>query len=584
MVVANNALAKDPKRMAPKATMKATAEMATTTMEPSRDSCGRITASGSGCVRRPSSTQLGATSSGDAFPLEGNSGRNDGNRVAGSALSASAAPSTTRERIAQKVMPEIHPGDPLLYMMPEQLHRYYRPLPLLVQLLSALMATWAAASTTWKRLAWWQPLAVLRGTRPAPTVGRLAAFLFKSLTWTFLAQALLQEVAGPPSRISMQQLLQRYFLPSPLSQYREIAVPQAENADGSPFTLGVHYLEYINDNWNSTINDRIESKTNAMTSPPPRFDALYLQHGFGASSLSWLPAIPVLAERMRARVALGHDAVGFGFTDRPEDLRWYTSKQSARIARQILLENGTPSGSGEGRASGGVGTSRKSIALMGHSMGALAILRLAVELPKETAKFIVLSAPALGINKRSPPSARAVSEAPSSLMRKGIHPIVSAVQRKVLRPAGVYLLRRVIGTKGAWKLGLKAAWGDPRRVTDSDVLRFSWPAIGRGWENGILKFARAQAMPQEDELDDDKVLMQRVLELPNTKVAIILGSKDQVVKSDRIRKFMNQFPDVAIVELDGLGHDAFEEDTNVFCDTVDQLLGSSDWNDESSCV
>ena len=39
----------------------------------------------------------------------------------------------------------------------------------------------------------------------------------------------------------------------------------------------------------------------------------------------------------------------------------------------------------------------------------------------------------------------------------------------------------------------------------------------------------------------------------------------------------NQVP---IVELDGLGHDAFEEDEERFCKTVDQLL-STLWNDKN---
>jgi pimeloyl-ACP methyl ester carboxylesterase len=496
-------------------------------------------------------------------------------------LTATAAPSTTQEM--QKLKPEIHPGDPYLHMIPGNLHRYYRPLPWLVQLMSGLVATYLAALTTWKmRLAWWRPLSILRGIRAAPTLGQVASLVCKSLVWTCVAQGVLQEVFGPPSRISMQELLQRYFLPSSLSQYRQIAVPPEESSGEGPFRLGVHYLEYVNGDWSTARGASMESNNATTASLPPRFDALYLQHGFGASSLSWLPAIPMLVHRMRAQVGLGHDAVGFGFTERPEDLKWYTSKQSARVAQQILLETGV-GGDMEGGASRTTRnkSAAKSIALMGHSMGALAILRLATALPENTAKFIILSSPALGINKRSPLSAQAMSKPRSWLRRTAIHTIATVVQRNLLQPMGVYFLRRVIGTKCSWKAGLKAAWGDPRRVSDSDVLRFSWPAIGLGWENGIIKFARAQAMLQEDELDDDKVLMQRVLELPHTKVAVILGSKDRIVSSKRVLKFMEQFPQVPIVELDCLGHDAFEEDTGRFCDTVDQLLVSADWDEEN---
>jgi pimeloyl-ACP methyl ester carboxylesterase len=142
---------------------------------------------------------------------------------------------------------------------------------------------------------------------------------------------------------------------------------------------------------------------------------------------------------------------------------------------------------------------------------------------------------------------------------------------------GKYALRRIVGTEGSWKSGLKAAWGDPAKVSDGDVLRFSWPSIGENWEEGILNFASAQGLPQEDELDDDRTLLQRVLDLPNTKVVVVLGSKDRVVPSTHVKKFMENFDRkdrVPIIELDGLGHDAFEEDTEAFCDAVDQLLKS----------
>jgi pimeloyl-ACP methyl ester carboxylesterase len=144
------------------------------------------------------------------------------------------------------------------------------------------------------------------------------------------------------------------------------------------------------------------------------------------------------------------------------------------------------------------------------------------------------------------------------------------------------MLRRIVGTNGSWKSGLKFAWGDPDAVTDGDVLRFSWPAIGEHWEEGILTFASAQGLPQEDELDDDRTLMRRVLDLPNTTVVIVLGSKDKVVPARLVYKFMETFDrkdTVPIVELEGLGHDAFEEDTETFCDTVDRLL-ESHWNEK----
>jgi pimeloyl-ACP methyl ester carboxylesterase len=129
-------------------------------------------------------------------------------------------------------------------------------------------------------------------------------------------------------------------------------------------------------------------------------------------------------------------------------------------------------------------------------------------------------------------------------------------------------------------MGLQSAWGDPNKVRDSDVLRFQWPSIGAGWERGLLRFAQAQGNVHN--ALDDATLLKRVLELPNTTVAIILGSKDKVISSKLIRTFLhdNDFEEqVPVIELEGLGHDAFEEDVDAFVDAVEQLLSA--WNQTS---
>jgi pimeloyl-ACP methyl ester carboxylesterase len=129
--------------------------------------------------------------------------------------------------------------------------------------------------------------------------------------------------------------------------------------------------------------------------------------------------------------------------------------------------------------------------------------------------------------------------------------------------------------KNFWKQGLQLAWGDPKKVSDSDALRFQWPSIGAGWERGLIKFAQAQARPT---LLTDSELLQEVLKLENTTVAVIYGSNDRVVSSKIINKFFQTFPQVPLVELDGLGHDPFEEDTEGFVQVVEELLEK--WNTE----
>jgi len=533
----------------------------------------------------------------------------------------------------------ISPTEPFLHLLPDELRPCYRSPSRTIQALTLLFTTWmAVAFTTWKR-----------------RVPAVSKFLLRSVAYFVIAQVALQETLLrkrlSPSRVTTEALVQRYCLPSTLSRYESITIdplvlpsattstsrtasppstadPSESNLDvDSSISLGVHYLRYDNENSNNNSNSSSSTDENPSALPSTAgkqtrtFDAVYFQHGFGASSLSWLPVMPSLAKRLGARVALGHDAVGFGFTDRPRDLRWYTAKQSSRIAHQILKHHspsaagavisgqigkgngdGDHNGNGDSDA-GSVDETKPSplpVCLVGHSMGSLSVLRLATALPRETPKLIVLSSPALGLlGRKPPPSAEqtnrtgplgsALADAFAAL----VDPIGRALRRAIVRPCARYALRRAIGTPNAWRKGLEAAWGDPSCVTeDSDVLRYSWPSIGAGWEDGILNFAAAQGLPQEDDLDDDALLFQRVLELPRTKVLVVLGARDRVVPTASVKAFLetvrlsssssssssSQQSDAAsasepiVVEMEGLGHNAFEEDRTAFVQTVEQLV------------
>ncbi len=123
--------------------------------------------------------------------------------------------------------------------------------------------------------------------------------------------------------------------------------------------------------------------------------------------------------------------------------------------------------------------------------------------------------------------------------------------------------------KNSWRQGLKGAvWGNPDSVRDSDVLRYQWPSIGKGWERGLLKFASAQRRY------DDHALLQQVLDLPNTTVAIVIGSRDRVISPEITLKFLSDFQDynLNVVQLQNMGHNSFEEDVETFITTVEKIL------------
>ena len=124
-------------------------------------------------------------------------------------------------------------------------------------------------------------------------------------------------------------------------------------------------------------------------------------------------------------------------------------------------------------------------------------------------------------------------------------------------------------TKGFWRKGLEAAWGDRKRLLDGDVLRFQWPSIGLGWEDGLFKFAQAMSMPTSN---TDRELLESALE-SNARITVIVGTSDMVVSSRMLKKFLKPYLDrIRIVEMEGLGHDPFEEDVEGFVQLVKGLL------------
>jgi Alpha/beta hydrolase family len=260
--------------------------------------------------------------------------------------------------------PVPRPDEPNVYNLPTSLVPTYGALPLLAKVVIAMLSAWiAAASTFHGKLLWLRPFMGIAKNHPPYNKRMLVVFLLKTTVYLLLSNFALQEVLTPPSRISTNDLMNRFFLPSILSKYEPVAL-----SDGQ--SLGVHFLQH-----------------DAPDSSPPQFSALYMNHGFGASSMSWLPAIPKLADRLRVKRTLAHDAVGFGFTDRPKDVNLYTPRTSSDIGLALLKSKAANS---------------SSVILMGHSMGSFATLETAARIPDHVAVTVILVAPALGmLPKRS---------------------------------------------------------------------------------------------------------------------------------------------------------------------------------------
>lgn len=569
--------------------------------------------------------------------------------AAASSSSAAAADASSYERNSDRInsiersttrqhaQPIVRSDEPYLYEIPTELYPTYRPIPVFIKVLIGLAST--MLSTVWtfrKEIHHWTNRLVatttmgsgeaigIIGDIKAGGIKKMVLFLARAVVTALASTIFVQDLFRAPSRISTLALTKKYWLPSSLSRY-DVIQPKLppDCGDVSVNPLGVHYLQYTT-----------PQSTNV------KFDALHFNHGFGASSLSWLPAIPPLVSKLNGRMGLAHDAVGFGFTDRPSPrkkgggggLAAYSPAMSAGIGTKLLegalARNVDTSSTSTDRGSRGedeenststptlrgnkeehdeneedVGqegnifredeeakdesTTPPTVALFGHSMGCVATLRMALNLPHDAKRFVILTAPALS---GEPPSSSSSSNAALTLSEKTsksvkelplIHPrrlrgyiftFVALLRRVVLDLPLRYALRRAVAGKDFWRKGLSLAWGDPNRLSDSDVLRFQWPSIGRGWEKGLLSFTRSRIAGKCEYPGGDLQLLKDVLALPNTSVAIIYGTKDNIVTSKMIDKIKSEFPDLKFVTLDGLGHDPFEEQVDTFVATVEGLL------------
>lgn len=228
----------------------------------------------------------------------------------------------------------------------------------------------------------------------------------------------LQDLFLPPSRISIKDLCKKFYLPSVISKYEDVSVT---DSNGNVQKIGAHYLKYTPKGSASSQN---------ATKVVHALDVIYAHHGFGASSLSFLPVLPSLVNRLGARCGLSHDMVGFGFTDRQEKLEWYTTDASARISRSILDKETKNS-------------NIQSALLLGHSLGAIGVLKMALKLPQDLSKSIILASPALGLTEGFPShSTRDDNTGPLLGFKNKVKAIL---QNFVGFPIGCYILRRLVG-------------------------------------------------------------------------------------------------------------------------------------------
>jgi len=415
---------------------------------------------------------------------------------------------------------------------------------------------------------------------------KVIKFLLKAVATYALSIILIQDLFYMPSRIDTPTLLRNKWLPSSLSKYSTVSATMPlilSRHDSEPRSIGpigVHFLEYRNKGKNY------------------KFDAIHFNHGFGASSLSWLPAIPNIVNRLGGKVGIAHDAPGFGFTDRPsitgvkDSLIPYSAAGSASLGNALLTSTIQEE---DGDAKDDELTiSQKRVALFGHSMGCAVTLRMAIALPPDVEKVIILVSPALvgkipsnfngttgelpfgttlqvdGSLRRN--SVMASPQRRLAQIRLWVGIFTAAFRRVLLDPCLAFLLRRLVGKAMFWNKGLRLVWANPDLVTDNDSLRYQWPSIGLGWEKGLLAFTRSRLTTTCIYSGREIELLRDVVNMPNTKVVIVHGSKDRVIPPGMSQKITDTLEKVILVEALGEGHNPFEENLYKFIETIEARL------------
>jgi pimeloyl-ACP methyl ester carboxylesterase len=460
---------------------------------------------------------------------------------------ARLSPAIAENRVAESAFQSTpHPEDSNLNMIPEQLSSTYRPLPVWLKVFVGVLATGITTLPSWRK----HTLLTIFRRAPHLTVwlanwvshhygslvmgifpwSRFVRFLAKTLLIYLVMLTVVQESIPKlrPTRIATADLAAKYHLPSKLSRYD---YPTGANETG----CRVHWIQ-------------MEPSPDDDSTVTRRFDAVYVNHGFGASSLSWLPVFPSLSHKVARGAVMGHDAPGFGFTDRlMNDVRFYSIENSAALGATLLRSSGILRNE-----------TASNVLLLGHSMGCLTTLYMATQLDPAVELHIVLVAPAFGL-------------LPAGIRRVrrwwGPLPVVAT-------SAACYGLRRLVGRSNFWLNGLKVAWGNPKRLKGSDGLRYQWPSIGKGWERGLINFAHIQGSGLTlGRYANEQELLRDVLNMPNVRgIHVISGSSDRIMRSKRIRQFLSGFPNITVTEIDGLGHNPFEEDCDLFMEALQVVL------------
>ena len=343
--------------------------------------------------------------------------------------------STYQQTLQESTRIVARPDEPNLFNIPSDLRPTYRPLPMLLQLFIVIVSAVLVGRNGISQLLNSSRTSIFQQLFATPlfsqrifstsSIRKLISFVLRTALVSTITNLSIQEVLYKPSRVTTQYLAERGILPSKLSKYTTVhpvpvsSAPRipiaANNSDGgvimstsswnedddddesslSPIetpSIGVHSIQYTQQQKNTSNNSNSNHSKH-------KYDGIHLHHGFGASSLSWLPVLPSLVNKIGNGNAVGvaHDAPGFGFTDRPNadingGLYQYGYENNVGIGvalmNEVLVKKEqdtdtsmpprSPTSVTDSNIIHDNNEANKSIAIFGHSMGSKAALLMAL--------------------------------------------------------------------------------------------------------------------------------------------------------------------------------------------------------------
>ena len=340
-------------------------------------------------------------------------------------------------QMQEAIAPTPREDEPNLYSIPSNLSPIYKTIPIWLNLLVSATSLAVVARRIISSL--------IQGLQLEWTVKKAMLLAFKYIVLWSTARVAVQETLYFPSRVTTQYLADNASLPSVLSRYETVTpIPlSSNNVASGKIPIGVHSIQHTN-------------KSNR------KYAAIQLHHGFGASSLSWLPILPSLTDQLGARVGIAHDAPGFGFTDRPnadytEGLEQYTSENSVGIGLALLKNAIETQTIQDGDANNGK-DEMNEIAIFGHSMGTKAALMTALTCHSNKSlkmhpSLVVLVAPALeGVTLPLRRRKQPMAEIPKKLTgaRRWLASCWIAWRKIFVDWPFQYVLRRLVGYVNNW--------------------------------------------------------------------------------------------------------------------------------------